>query len=339
MSQVKRQSSLSQLQSSISDTLSSALTFVKENPFKSSRSNSPSGSFRSFRIRCEDLCGRVSDDLSRGPTSHPTVIAAQPEPEERPATRRLAADSSLATPTTPTTQATLAQTALQQSDGSTATLASPAPNATFDQDQIQRAARLWATEVPLTDAMSRSDLVLMPSSSRPHCGGELAGTTRDCSRANGSNPPVSRFSLDESSEEEADAEDEESLDYESDEDQQSDEDDKDANEYATVLVARALTVRKFTSNPAMNAGENAGEGTNTDAETENSDSGNHEREKRARRNLVALSACGPSSSGSGSRQAVEDSQSIAEESESEESESVVSEEQVKYPSNEIGMAF
>lgn len=250
MSQVKRQSSLSQLQSSISDTLSSALTFVKENPFKSSRFNSPSGSFRSFRIRCEDLCGRVSDDLSRGPTSHPRVIAAQPEPEERPATRRLAADCSLAAPTTLTTSATpatlttLAQTALQQSDGSTATLASPAPNATFDHDQIQRAARLWATEVPLTGAMSRSDLVLMPSSSRPHCGGELAGTTRDCSRANGSNPPVSRFSLDESSEEEADAEDEESLDYESDEDQQSDEDDKDANEYATVLVARVLTVRK-----------------------------------------------------------------------------------------------
>jgi hypothetical protein len=244
MSQVKRKSSLSQLQSSISDTLSSALTFVKENSFKSSRSNSPSGSFRSFRIMCDDLCGRVSDDLSRGPTSHPRVIAAQPGPVEPPATRCFAPDRSFTAPATPTTPATVAQTALQQSDGSSSPLASPATIATFDQEQIQRAARLWATEVPLTDAMSRSELALMPSSSRSH--GELAGTTRDSSPAKGSNAPVSRFSIDESSEEEDEAKDGESIDYESgDEDEQSDDDEKeDAQEYATALIARTLTIRK-----------------------------------------------------------------------------------------------
>jgi hypothetical protein len=85
----------------------------------------------------------------------------------------------------------------------------------------------------------------------------------------------------------------------------------------------------------MNAGEIVGAGTNTDAGTENSDSGNQEQEKRARRNQVALSACGPSSSGS--RQAFKDDQNITETSESDESRSVVSEEQVNNL-NEIGVA-
>jgi hypothetical protein len=84
----------------------------------------------------------------------------------------------------------------------------------------------------MTHAMSRSDIGLDPSSSRSRV--ELEGTTRGSSPANDSNAPVSRFSIDESSEEED----------ETDEDEQDDENDKDATEYATVLTARVLTVRR-----------------------------------------------------------------------------------------------
>jgi hypothetical protein len=91
----------------------------------------------------------------------------------------------------------------------------------------------------------------------------------------------------------------------------------------------------------VNVGEAVGEGADPGAEAETSNStsthGNNKEVKREHRHRVAFGAFGPSSSGL--RQAVEDDQSIAEDSESDESEPVVSEVQAADSSKIVGLAL